>query len=862
LEIGLQPLQVALSAEAVGICVVPPREDGSKRPIGDSWGRWQRERPTPTQLREWYAQGRSGVGWVCGDVSGNLEMFEFDDVPTYHAFREAADAVGQADLVERIESGCSETTPRGGVHWFYRCSEIAGNTKLACRPGPPDNSVRPRVETLIETRGNGGYAIVAPSNGKVHPTGKPYTMLRGGVETIATISPDGRAALHRLASTFDEMPVQQAERSPEPQLGQGERPGDDYNRRGDWRDLLERHGWTWVYRRGETDYWRRPGKDQGVSATTNHAGSGFFYVFSTSTVFESERGYSRFSAYALLEHGKDYAAAASALAAQGYGRTATPSHTAEVVSEGMVDDAKKSPVIYASIQDLPTITAQCWEAVQQANQPPYLFRHGNVPCRLEQDDRGAPMVRELNLDRARHELARVARWVSKKQIGGVSIETDAKPPLDVVKDWLATPNPRLPVLNRIVESPVFAPDGTLQTGPGYHSAARTYYVPAHGFTLPEVPSKPTPDDVAEAKALILDDLLVDFPFVVEEKEYNGQRLTVQADRAHAVGLLLLPFVRGLIDGPTPNHLVEAPGAGTGKSLLADIVLMPSIGRNIGVVTETRDDDELRKRITAILREAHAAVLFDNVGQPLTSGTLAAALTAVSWEDRILGRNESINVPVNCVWVTTANNPTMTTEIARRSVRIRLDSLEDRPWQRQGFKHHDLRRWVAENRAVLVWSALTLVQAWIAAGRPSPKAKPLGSYEQWTEVVGGILENAGIPDFLANLHHFYEASDVEGAAWRTFVQWWWDRCGDREVGVSELFAAEQANGYFDLGRGGERSQRIVFGKLLGRQRGRVIGDFRIVEGKTEKRASQWRLLRLDSNTHGVNVVNVDECLALT
>jgi putative DNA primase/helicase len=43
-------------------------------------------------------------------------------------------------------------------------------------------------------------------------------------------------------------------------------------------------------------------------------------VFSTSTVFESERGYSKFSAFALLEHGGDFKAAAEALGKQGYGQ--------------------------------------------------------------------------------------------------------------------------------------------------------------------------------------------------------------------------------------------------------------------------------------------------------------------------------------------------------------------------------------------------------------------------------------------------------------------------------------------------------------------------------------------------------------
>jgi hypothetical protein len=65
----------------------------------------------------------------------------------------------------------------------------------------------------------------------------------------------------------------------------------------------------------DTGQWRRPGKrGPGISATTNYAGNGLLYVFSTATIFEPERGYTKFTAYALLEHGGDFAAAARSLA--------------------------------------------------------------------------------------------------------------------------------------------------------------------------------------------------------------------------------------------------------------------------------------------------------------------------------------------------------------------------------------------------------------------------------------------------------------------------------------------------------------------------------------------------------------------
>src|SRR5262249_35061361 len=102
----------------------------------------------------------------------------------------------------------------------------------------------------------------------------------------------------------------------------GQRPGDDFERRATWADILMPQGWVPVGCRGEVEDWCRPGKDGGVSATVNYAASGLLYAFSTNAhPFEDGRGYSKFAAYALLRHGGDYAKAARALAEEGYGGT-------------------------------------------------------------------------------------------------------------------------------------------------------------------------------------------------------------------------------------------------------------------------------------------------------------------------------------------------------------------------------------------------------------------------------------------------------------------------------------------------------------------------------------------------------------
>jgi hypothetical protein len=340
----------ALAVQAAGFAVVPPCEDSSKEPLTELvtmaeltkrlgpevaqtilrgraqariWAHWRHQPPSVEQLRRWYQRGRSGIGALTGAVSGNLELLEFDDYDTYLVFKELAAATGLGELVERIEAGYCEQTPGGGVHWLARCSEVSGNTKLARRPKRPEEMrhASDAVKTLIETKGEGGYVILAPSHGRVHPSGGTYQLLRGGVTTIATITPEERGDLWALARTFDQMPASHARAVR--QQGQHSRtragrPGDAFNLSATWEDVLAPHGWTHLYDRDAVGYWRRPGKDRGVSATTNWQGSDLLYVFSTSTPFDAERGYSKFTAYAVLNHGGDFSAAARALAA-GYG---------------------------------------------------------------------------------------------------------------------------------------------------------------------------------------------------------------------------------------------------------------------------------------------------------------------------------------------------------------------------------------------------------------------------------------------------------------------------------------------------------------------------------------------------------------
>lgn len=374
---GATTLDTASAFVRAGYSVFRASTDGSKSPLGP-WKHAQAERAHPTTVRTWFGDGYPGIGIFTGAVSGNVEMLEFEGRAVAEGLYDRAQTLlrdnGLEPLWATVTTGYRERTPSGGVHLLYKVDGIAvpGSTALAKRPSTEEEFaawlVKERAkaaamedetkaekylrklkkmtpqdvpQVLIETRGEGGFTITAPSHGPVHPTGLPYVLESGGVDTVPTITADDRALLHDLLRGLDHMTVEnrtatdraepaapakpKLEQPADPlDYGASLKPGADYNARGSFDDLLEENGWTLDNTRSDgVQEWRRPGKDEkeGISATVGYGGDKgrFLWVFSTSTEFEALTAYSLFAAYTLLEHKGDYSAAARALRADGYG---------------------------------------------------------------------------------------------------------------------------------------------------------------------------------------------------------------------------------------------------------------------------------------------------------------------------------------------------------------------------------------------------------------------------------------------------------------------------------------------------------------------------------------------------------------
>lgn len=489
------------------------------------------------------------------------------------------------------------------------------------------------------------------------------------------------------------------------------------------------------------------------------------------------------------------------------------------------------PRFNAGRDDFAALTPLCWAAIEKANDPPRMFLFDSNPIRLDQDEAGRRVPRTLGQPRLSHELTRAARWYKTVKVGSERVEVASSPKKPLVEDMLMSPSLPLPPLDRIVSAPVFGPDGSLQTERGYHAASRTYY--DGELALRTIPDRPSDREVNEALDWLLAELLVDFPF------------KTASDSTHAIGELLLPFVRTMIAGTTPLHVHEAPAQGTGKDLLAESMCLVVTGVDPKRLHYSEQTEEFGKRLLAMLRTMPEWVVVPNVSGKVNNDYLTDTISNGWFSNRLLGVSETLTLPSRNVWTLTSNNAQLNADMVRRAVRIRMDAEMERPELRTAFRHRPLKPWVITHRSELVWSCLILVRSWIAAGMP-PGTETLGGFENWTRVVGGIVAHIGCDGFLANREEFIAQADTAGDDERAFVALWWEQRGPAPSGVSDLYRiATDEDVNLDITAQTDRGSRVRLGARLRQMRDR---RYRVADGRivvviamgTAQRAALWKL----------------------
>ncbi len=360
---------------------------------------------------------------------------------------------------------------------------------------------------------------------------------------------------------------------------------------------------------------------------------------------------------------------------------------------------------------------------------PNLFERGGLL--VEVVSAGAPLARPLQEARFQELLAQHCAFVTpRSNRDGVEMRP-AHPPRWCTRALLSRGRwPGLPYLDGLVEGPVLRADGSVLQEPGYDPATALVYAPSAAFEpVPERPSDSQRDDALT----LLREVVCDFPFEAE------------VHFAAWLSSLLTPLGRPAFDGPSPLNLIDANIRGAGKSLLADVVSVILTGRPAARMSHTRDEDEVRKAITGLALEGTRLVLIDNVEGVFGSATLDRALTAWTWRDRLLGSNEHVELPLEMTWYATGNNVALRADTPRRCLHVRLESPDERPEERTVFRHPQLLPWVRRHRGRILPAALTLLRAYVTAGRPAQQLPGMGSYESWSDVVRSAIVWLGLPD---------------------------------------------------------------------------------------------------------------------
>lgn len=405
--------------------------------------------------------------------------------------------------------------------------------------------------------------------------------------------------------------------------------------------------------------------------------------------------------------------------------------------------------------------------------------------------------------------------------------------------WLAQP------LVAVISAPTLRPDGSILDKTGY-DAATGLMLHGNGTTFEPIPENPTRQDALDALDFIKREVLSGFPFVADH------------DLSSALSAILTATVRHSLR-TAPLHPFSAPVMASGKSLLADVVSLVATGAPATVMSFSDDPDEMRKRTLSVLMQGDAVINLDNISGPLRSDTLCTVLTQETFTDRILGVNKTATAPTTCTWLATGNNLTIAGDMTTRVVPCMIDPGMERPEERE-FKR-DLTAWIPRHRSQLIKAALTVLRAYVVAGRPKQPIKNFARFEDWSGWIRSALVWLCEADPLIGRENIQDADPVRiklrallGAWHSVFMtagatakeavyranEVHRDAHGNEAPVCPELF--EVLSDHF-TDRRGEISARHI-GEFLKRYAGRVESGVKFCAAGESQRAVVWRVAVVD------------------
>lgn len=465
-------------------------------------------------------------------------------------------------------------------------------------------------------------------------------------------------------------------------------------------------------------------------------------------------------------------------------RTVLKGHFGAKLSLGLLDKAVKEARIKLERKkvqesEIPTIQInlrQHREVVKDAcavleatnsKSPKIFYRSGEIVT-ITTDERDRVVIAPVGESCMRLIITRCADFVSETQSGF----TPTMPPKELLHSVLSNKEFKLPPLNYVTTTPILAGDGRIIDTPGYDKNSGVYFHPVNG--IPTIPEKPNKGDGLQAARFLADELFHDLPF--EDRAEPGRRTEANfwsPSLANLMALFITPVVRLMVKR-VPIAVITAPIGGHAKTLTAEIIARVATGKAPGLkgLPPNAKDEEVEKLIASSLRSGTQFTVLDNIEGRLRSPALCRAVTAEIFSSRLLGTNTTLELPVATTWVVTGNNIVLVGDLPRRAYWIRLNAKVTAPHLREGFKHKNLEKWVEANRQQLVGALLTMVKAWVEAGMPPAGKLPVfGGFQEWVQVVGGVLNFCGVKGFLDNL--IKNLRDDDSEEWEEFLSVWLD-----------------------------------------------------------------------------------------
>lgn len=392
-----------------------------------------------------------------------------------------------------------------------------------------------------------------------------------------------------------------------------------------------------------------------------------------------------------------------------------------------------------------------------------------------------------------------------------------------------------PALRGVLACPTVRPDGSLLLNPGYDLPSG--YFMAHKLRV-GVNDAPSREDAVAALGK-LKALLEGFAFVEE------------VDQSVAISLILTAVIRAALD-TAPLITTTATTRGSGKTTLGDTASVLATGRCCPAVAATMDRMELEKRLVASLLSGDAIVNLDNINGELGSDLLCQATTGPSLKIRPLGSSSPVEIPNTALWIANGNNMTVTGDLARRTLKCRLDPGVERPELRR-FAFNPIQE-AARRREEILGDVLTLVRAYVAAGKPPIGKPPMGSFEAWSELVRAPIVWAGGAD-PCDSYEMVVDEDPEAENLRALLEAWHDCFGDERKTVKEAtelgkegFAPEgledalgRLKGVAEVIAGGSRDEAKALGRFISRSAGRIMGGKKFAKCPPVKGVTSWRVV---------------------